>query len=140
MKIGQLARRAGLHASAIRYYEGLGLLALPHRVGGQRRYSPEALDRVLLIRFASEMDFSLTEIKLFLGGLRDNVPVGPRWKKLATKKLAEVEDTIARSLRLKILLQNLLHCRCASLKQCVAALGLSENLRFVSGRASSVAR
>jgi MerR family transcriptional regulator, redox-sensitive transcriptional activator SoxR len=140
MKIGQLARRAGLHASAIRYYEGLGLLAPPHRVGGQRRYSPEALDRVLLIRFASEMDFSLTEIKLFLGGLRDNVPVGPRWKKLATKKLAEVENTIARSLRLKILLQNLLHCRCASLKQCVAALGLSENLRFVSGRASSVAR
>jgi len=140
MKIGQLARRAGLHASAIRYYEGLGLLAPPHRVGGQRRYSPEALDRLLLIRFASEMDFSLTEIKLFLGGLRDNVPVGPRWNKLATKKLAEVENTIARSLRLKILLQNLLHCRCASLKQCVAALGLSENLRFVSGRASSVAR
>ena len=140
MKIGQLADRAGLHASAIRYYEGLGLLAPPHRVGGQRRYPSDALDRVLLIRFASEMDFSLAEIKLFLSGLRDNVPVGPRWKKLAAKKLAEVEDTIARSVRLKVLLQNLLHCRCASLKQCVAALGLSENLRFVSGRWSSVAR
>ena len=54
------------------------------------------------------------------------------------RKLAEVEDTIARSLRLKILLQNLLQCRCTSLKQCVAALGLIENLRFVSGRSSSV--
>ena len=140
MKIGQLAHRAGLHASAIRYYEGLGLLAPPHRVGGQRRYSPDALDRVLLIRYASEMGFSLAEIKLFLSGLRENAPVGPRWRRLATKKLAEVEDTMARSLRLKALLQNLLHCRCASLKQCVAALGLSENLRFVSGRASPVAR
>ena len=140
MKIGQLAHRAGLHASAIRYYEGLGLLAPPHRVGGQRRYAPDALDRVLLIRFASEMGFSLAEVKLFLLGLRDHAPVGPRWKKLATKKLAEVEDTLARTLRLKILLQNLLQCRCTSLKQCVAALGLSENLRFVSGRASSVAR
>jgi MerR family redox-sensitive transcriptional activator SoxR len=140
MKIGQLAHRAGLRASAIRYYERLGLLAPPHRVGGQRRYSPDALDRVLLIRFAGEMGFSLSEIKLFLSGLRENAPVGPRWKKLATKKISEVEDSIARSLRLKTLLQNLLHCRCASLKQCVAALGLSENLRLVSGRASCVAR
>lgn len=140
MKIGQLAHRAGLRASAIRYYERLGLLAPPHRVGGQRRYSPDALDRVLLIRFASEMGFSLAEIKLFLSGLRENAPVGPRWKKLATKKISEVEESIARSLRLKTLLQNLLDCRCASLKQCVAALGLSENLRLVSGRASYVAR
>lgn len=140
MKIGQLAHCAGLRASAIRYYERLGLLAPPHRVGGQRRYSPDALDRVLLIRFASEMGFSLAEIKLFLSGLREDAPVGPRWKKLATKKISEVEESIARSLRLKTLLQNLLHCRCASLKQCVAALGLSENLRLVSGRASCVAR
>lgn len=140
MKIGQLAYRAGLRASAIRYYERLGLLAPPHRVGGQRRYSPDALDRVLLIRFASEMGFSLAEIKLFLSGLREDAPLGPRWKKLATKKISEVEESIARSLRLKTLLQNLLHCRCASLKQCVAALGLSENLRLVSGRASCVAR
>ena len=140
MKIGQLADRAGLHASAIRYYEKRGLLDPPHRVGGQRRYSPDALDRVLLIRFSSEMGFSLAEIKLFLSGLRDNAPVGPRWKKLATKKLSEVEEGIARSLRLKALLQNLLLCRCASLRQCVAALGLSENLRFVSGRASGVGR
>jgi MerR family redox-sensitive transcriptional activator SoxR len=132
LKIGELAQRAGLNASAIRYYEKLGLLAPPHRSGGQRRYSPDALDRVLLIRFAGEMGFSLPEIKLFLSGLRDNAPVGPRWKKLATKKLSEVEAGIARSLRLKTLLQGLLRCRCASLKQCVTALGLSENLRFVA--------
>ena len=135
MKIGQLAQRASLNASAIRYYEKLGLLAPPHRSGGQRRYSPDALDRVLLIRFAGEMGFTLPEIKLFLSGLRDNIPVGPRWKKLATKKLFEVETHISRSLRLKALLQGLLRCRCASLKQCVTALGLSENLRFVAARA-----
>jgi MerR family transcriptional regulator, redox-sensitive transcriptional activator SoxR len=134
MKIGELAQRASLNASAIRYYEKLGLLAPPHRVGGQRRYSLDALDRVLLIRFAGEMGFSLAQIKLFLSGLRDNAPVGPRWKKLATKKLSEVEASIARSMRLKTLLQGLLRCRCASLKQCVTALGLSENLGFVANR------
>jgi MerR family redox-sensitive transcriptional activator SoxR len=132
MKIGQLATRAGLHASAIRYYEKRGLLAAPQRVGGQRRYSSDALDRVLLIRFASDMGFTLAEIKIFLSGLRDHSPIGPRWKKLAARKLAEVEQNIARSLKLKSLLHGLQHCHCASLQQCVRALGLSENLRSLS--------
>jgi DNA-binding transcriptional MerR regulator len=91
MKIGELAGRSGLHASAIRYYERRGLLLAPHRAGGQRRYSADALDRVLLIRFASEMGFTLSEIKVFLNGLRDDAPVGPRWKKLAHRKIQEVE-------------------------------------------------
>ncbi len=131
MKIGQLAASAGLNASAIRYYEKLGLLAPPQRLGGQRRYPSDALSRVLLIRFATDMGFSLSEIKLFLSGLRDNVPVGPRWKKLAARKLREVERNIARSLKLKALLHGLLHCRCASLQLCVNRLRLSPNLRLL---------
>lgn len=136
MKIGQLACRASLNASAIRYYEKRGLLAPPQRLGGQRRYPSDALDRVLLIRFATDMGFTLAEIKLFLSGLRDNTPVGPRWKKLATCKLAEVDQNIVRSLKLRALLQGLLRCRCASLNQCVRALDLSENLRSLSHRPS----
>ena len=134
MKIGQLAARAGVNASAIRYYEKMGLLAAPHRVGGQRRYPSDALDRVLLIRFAGEMGFSLGEIKLFLHGLRENAPVGPRWRKLAHRKIKEVEENIQRSLLLKSLLENLLHCRCASLQVCVQRLSLSPNLRLVAQR------
>jgi len=129
MKIGELASRASLNASAIRYYEKRGLLAAPQRIGGQRRYPSDALHRVLLIRFASDMGFTLSEIKLFLSGLRDNTPVGPRWKKLATRKLHEVEQNIARSLRLKSLLQGLLQCHCASLQVCVQCLSLSPKLR-----------
>ena len=135
MKIGQLARTANLNASAIRHYEKCGLLPSPHRLGGQRRYPADALHRVLLIRFASDMGFTLSEIKLFLSGLRDNSPVGPRWKKLAARKLAEVEQNIARSLKLKALLQGLSRCHCASLQQCVRALGISENLRSLSSGA-----
>src|SRR5258707_4972667 len=104
MKIGELARRANLNASAIRYYEKLGLLAPPQRLGGQRRYPTDALDRAILIRFATDMGFTLAEIKLFLNGLRDNTPVGPRWTKLATRKLVEVDENISRSLKLKSLL------------------------------------
>jgi MerR family redox-sensitive transcriptional activator SoxR len=132
MKIGQLAARAGLNASAIRYYEKMGLLASPHRSGGQRRYPSDALDRVLLIRFASDMGFTLAEIKLFLSGLRDNAPVGYRWRKLAARKIIEVEQNISRSLKLKTLLQGILHCHCASLQVCVQRLSLSPSLRLLT--------
>jgi MerR family redox-sensitive transcriptional activator SoxR len=131
MKIGELARRTGLNASAIRYYERMGLLAAPHRTGGQRRYPAEAIHRVLLIRCAGEMGFTLAEIKIFLSGLRDNSPVGPRWRKLAVHKIKEAERTIERSLRLKSLFQHLLRCHCASLQDCVQRLSLSEKLKKI---------
>ena len=129
MKIGKLAKQAGLNASAIRYYEKAGLLSPPHRVGGQRRYSADALDRVLLIRFASEMGFSLTEIKIFLSGLRTGAPVGPRWKKLTRWKIQEVVKSMQRAKRLKSLLEHLLDCRCVSLNVCVQRLMLSPRMR-----------
>ncbi|HEY6126706.1 MAG TPA: MerR family transcriptional regulator [Candidatus Acidoferrum sp.] len=128
MKIGELARSAGLNASAIRYYEKVGLISPPYRSSGQRRYAQDSLDRVLLIRFASDMGFTLSEIKLFLRGLRDNAPVGTRWKNLANRKIKEVEQSIERSRRLKSLLEHLLHCRCPSLQVCVQRLSLSPDL------------
>ena len=137
MKIGELARRSGLNASAIRYYEKVGLLAPPHRAGGQRRYPDEALHRVLMICFASEMGFTLGEIKVFLAGLRDNAPVGPRWRNLARRKIKEVERTIDRSLRLKSLLEHLVRCHCPSLRVCVERLSLSPGLKQISNHRRS---
>jgi MerR family redox-sensitive transcriptional activator SoxR len=134
MKIGELARRARLNPSAIRYYEKVGVLNSPHRARGQRRYPDEALDRVLLVRFASEMGFTLAEIRLFLRGLRDDGPVGPRWRKLAQRKITEVEETLERTHRLKSLLEHLLRCRCASLQVCVERLRLSPSLKLIRKR------
>jgi MerR family redox-sensitive transcriptional activator SoxR len=136
MKIGELASRTGRNASAIRYYERMGLLAPPYRTGGQRRYPAEAIYRVLLIRFAGDMGFTLAEIKIFLRGLRDDSPVGPRWRKLAAHKIKEAERTIERSLRLKSLFEHLLRCHCASLQDCVERLSLSENLKKISDQSS----
>ena len=134
MKIGELAGRAGLKPSAIRYYERMGILEAPHRVGGQRRYSPDTLDRVLLIRFAGDMGFTLAEIKLFLAGLRNTAPVGPRWRKFAHAKIKQVNETIQRSRRLKSLLQHLLRCQCPSLQVCVRRLSLSPRMKNLHGR------
>jgi len=134
MKIGELAGRTGVNASAIRYYEKMGLLQAPSRSGGQRLYSSGAVDRVLLIRFAGEMGFTLAEIRLFLSGLRDQTPVGPRWEKFARRKLKDVEAGIERSLRLQALLKNLLRCKCASLKICMECLSLSPDLKTAGRR------
>jgi MerR family transcriptional regulator, redox-sensitive transcriptional activator SoxR len=128
MKIGQLAAQSGIAASAIRYYEKLGLLPQAERVNSQRRYSMEALDRVLLIRVAGEMDFSLAEIRLFLNGFRPNTPVSARWRKLTTRKIAQLQHRLAFTRRLLNYLQRLQHCRCVQLHECVSALAVSPRL------------
>lgn len=132
MKIGELAKHAGLNASAIRYYEKIGLLPAPSRASGQRRYASESLDRVLLIKFAGEMGFSLPEVKTFLSGIRESAPVGPRWKKLASRKILEMQQVIARARRLEKLMHGLSHCRCSSLNECVRRLQLSPNRRAIA--------
>jgi hypothetical protein len=72
-----------LNASAIHYYEQRGLLSAPHRSNGQRRYPTDALDRVLLIRFARDMGFTLDEIKLlgasYFSGGRRNAKASDSW-------------------------------------------------------------
>src|ERR1700730_5198086 len=111
MKIGELADRSGLNSSAIRYYERVGVLA-PHRIGGQRRYASDLLDRVLLIRFAGEMGVTLGETKVFWNGIRSDAPIGPRWKKLARRKIRQVVENVRREQLLISLLERLLDCRC----------------------------
>lgn len=132
MKIGELAKRANLNPSAIRYYEQIGLLPAPARSSGQRRYSSESLDRVLLIKFVGEMGFSLPEVKTFLDGIRETAPVGHRWKKLAEGKILEMCQVMARARRLEKLMRGLSHCHCSSLHECVRRLELSESRSFVA--------
>jgi MerR family redox-sensitive transcriptional activator SoxR len=129
MKIGELAARTDLAPSAIRYYEKVGLLASAERINGQRRYSSDALDCVLLIRVAGEMDFTLSEIKLFLNGFHKNTPVSARWRKLTSRKIAELQQRLRSTRRLLSYLERLQHCRCVELHPCVTALSASPRLR-----------
>src|SRR5207253_5860427 len=68
LRIGEVARRSGLRASAIRYYEDLKLIAPSARRGGSRRYNESALERLALIEFAKEAGFTLTEIRRLIAG------------------------------------------------------------------------
>jgi MerR family transcriptional regulator, redox-sensitive transcriptional activator SoxR len=116
--IGEVAGRAGLKASAIRYYERIGLLPEPERVSGQRRYDDSVLKRLAVIEFAQRAGFTLAETRTLLNGFSASVPPSTRWRKLADRKLPEVEALIARATAMKQLLEEGLDCECLSLDDC----------------------
>lgn len=67
MRIGELARRVGVPASRVRFYEARGLLPPPaRRVSGYRDYGHEALATLVFIARARSLDFSLAEIAAHL--------------------------------------------------------------------------
>ena len=86
MTIGQVAQRAGLRTSAIRYYESIGLLRST-RVNGRRQFGAETEARLTLISAAKNASFSLDEIWEILAGGR------PIWRDAASRKLAELEES-----------------------------------------------
>ena len=67
LTIGQVAARAGLNTSHIRYYERVGVLPKPERASGQRRYDDEVLHRLAIIGVAQRAGFTLDEIRDLTG-------------------------------------------------------------------------
>jgi MerR family redox-sensitive transcriptional activator SoxR len=122
MSIGEVARRAGVNPSALRYYEGIGMLPLPKRANGRRRYDGEVLrevlDRLAVVRVAQQAGFTLSEIRTLLDGFCEDTPPSERWRLLAEEKLPEVEALVERALDMKGLLERGLHCECLRLEEC----------------------
>lgn len=118
MAIGEVARRAGINASAIRYYEKVGLLAKPERVNGRRRYEPEVLELLAVVRVAQHAGFTIAETRSLLHGFSAETPPSERWRQLAADKLGQLEIQIDRALAMKRLLERGLRCECSSLEDC----------------------
>jgi DNA-binding transcriptional MerR regulator len=116
LAIGEVATRAGMRASRIRYYEACGLLPEPQRVSGKRRYSPEVLRRLEIIDAAQRIGFTLGEIRDLIGSGDDRPQ--ERIRQLALRKLPEIEQLIARASAVRSLLQECTTCDCESLDVC----------------------
>src|SRR5262245_15571889 len=119
MTIGEVASRAGVAPSALRYYERLGLLPAPARASGRRRYTDDVLVRLRVIAFAQSCGFTLREVRELLGGR----PYSTRLRTLAGRKLGELEQAAARIETMRSLLQLALRCDCLTLEQCGRRLG-----------------
>ena len=118
LTIGEVARRAGLRTSALRYYEEVGVLPPAERVSGQRRYDEAVLARLAVIRLAQELGFSVAEIRSLVEGFDEASVPSERWREMATNKLTEVDALITRAEQMKQLLEESLRCGCLTLDAC----------------------
>lgn len=133
--IGEVAEKAALATSAIRYYEKTGLLKQPLRKNGRRVYSDGILHQLVIIEFAKETGFTLSETKLLLHGFPENTPASARWKKMASNKIRELDVALAKTKAMRDMLEAMTSCRCRKLEQC--AEGLERNRQRWLWNASS---
>ena len=122
LTIGEVARRSGVAASALRFYEQRGLLTSERAGSGHRRYPRSVLRRVAFIVFAQRVGLSLDEIGDELAKLpADRVPTRSDWAKLSTAWSSRIDERIAELERLKEGLTECIGCGCLSLGRCQLA-------------------
>ena len=107
LTIGELARRAGVATSALRYYEELALLPKPARISGQRRYPESAVVLVGIILLLRDVGFSLAEQKALMAS---RAVALDDWQQLAQHKLAELDDQIAKAETAREAIDHALRC------------------------------
>ncbi len=118
LSIGQVAARAGLRTSHIRYYERVGVLPAPERRSGQRRYGEEVLHRLAIIDVAQRAGFSLDEIRELTGPPRDGHHAGERLREFAERKLPDIDALIQRAKAVERWLNLAATCDCATVDVC----------------------
>ncbi len=118
MKIGEIARRAGIRPSAIRFYESVGVLPPAFRQNGQRHFAADAELQLAVIEFARKAGFTIAELKLLFHGFRNDAPASARWRQLARKKYHEMDLLITRLKVMQRLLKKSMRCHCIKLDDC----------------------
>ena len=119
LTISEVAKRAGIRASAIRYYESIHLLPPPQRSAGRRRYNPDVLRRISFIQVAQAAGLTIAEIQTLINELDSDMPLSERWQALAHQKLVEVDALMRKVQGMKMILVNGLNCRCSNLEECI---------------------
>ncbi|MFD0695366.1 MerR family transcriptional regulator [Paenibacillus sp. GCM10027628] len=119
LSIGQLAARAELNASTLRYYESVGLLPSPQRQNGQRRYDEGLLDRINFIKVAQQTGFSIQEIAVLLEGFETGDSLSDRWQQMAKQKRSELEERKKHINSMIRILDNGISCKCLTWSECL---------------------
>jgi MerR family redox-sensitive transcriptional activator SoxR len=119
LSIGEVAARAGISVSAIRFYERNGLLPAAERVASRRRFGSDTVRRLEIIDIAKRGGFSLDEIRMLLDSIDRRAPAHEQLQALAARKLPEIEATIERAQAMRGWLAAARLCGCRSLDDCV---------------------
>ena len=116
--IGEIAKRTGVRASALRYYEEAGILPAAARSAGRRFYDADAIRRIDVLRFAQQAGFTPEEIKTLFHGFGTETPLSSRWQSLVRAKLSELDALAKRIKRMRRALELGLKCGCVRVEDC----------------------
>ncbi|HFT7391509.1 TPA: redox-sensitive transcriptional activator SoxR [Aeromonas hydrophila] len=140
LAIGQIAKRSGVKASALRFYEQKGLIGSVRSEGGQRLYPQDVLRRIAFIRVAQGIGLSLGEIGEALAGLPEGrTPDRRDWDGIAGQWQSLLDRRITALQQLKEKLGACIGCGCLSLEHCALynpddqAAGQGEGPRYLLG-------
>ena len=134
LPIGEVAHRAGMATSALRYYERLGLIEATRTSGGQRRYPRSVLRRLAFIRAARNVGLSLDEIRDALATLPEaRTPTVADWTRLSRSWHARLDEQIDALVALREGLTKCIGCGCLSLRTCALSNPGDEAARFGDG-------
>jgi MerR family redox-sensitive transcriptional activator SoxR len=119
LPIGVLAKRSGVAASALRFYESQGLIKSTRSRGGRRVFARDALRRVAFIRVAQSVGLTLDAIRTALDGLpNQRTPTRSDWLHLSAAWRPLLDSRIDCLMRLRDRLSSCIGCGCLSLKSC----------------------
>lgn len=119
MAIGEVARRAGVAPSALRFYERQGLIASERTDADRRRYPRAVLRRLAFIRAAQNVGLSLPEIREALDALpTGRAPTAADWERLSSGWRGRLQDQIDGLIALRDGLTGCIGCGCLSLTDC----------------------
>jgi MerR family redox-sensitive transcriptional activator SoxR len=118
LRIGEVARRAGVAPSSIRYYESIGLLPEPDREHGQRRYDESVLGRLAFIGVAQAAGFKLAEVAELIDGAERDDDLSASMRALSERRLPEVEAQIERAEATRKWLHVASDCDCGTPEEC----------------------
>jgi MerR family redox-sensitive transcriptional activator SoxR len=122
LTIGEVSRRSGVAASALRFYEERGLIASERAGAGHRRFARAVLRRIAFIVFAQRVGLTLQEIAAELAKLPpDRAPTRRDWARLSSCWTARIDERIAELERLRAGLTECIGCGCLSLDRCQLA-------------------
>jgi MerR family redox-sensitive transcriptional activator SoxR len=123
LTISEVAQQVGLRSSAIRYYEQMGILPPATRISGQRRYDKTVLYRLAVVQRARQAGFALDEIRTLFFGFQDGTRAEARWRKLADRKLSELNAIADQISSMQSLLKRMQSkCHCKTLEVCGKAI------------------
>ncbi|HEY7604041.1 MAG TPA: MerR family transcriptional regulator [Gaiellaceae bacterium] len=119
MKVGEVARRAGVNVETLRYYERRGLLPSPEREpSGHRRYDEDTVRFLRAIKEAQAVGFTLTEIGDYLRAERRSGRPSEALRVRMASKIDEIDGRIAGLRRMREELARVVGCACDSLDHC----------------------